>query len=61
MTGRITALSGNTVIINGETYAFTEATRYVLELAARDGCEVEFVVREGAIKCVMRVPKVGAL
>lgn len=61
MTGRIDSLQGNRVTINGTTYAFAEAVRWVLELSALDGCELDFAVIDGKVTKVCRVfPKVKA-
>lgn len=52
---RVTRISGNHVTLNGQTYEFPEAVRWVLELSALDGCEVEVVIVDGKVKCVSRV------
>jgi hypothetical protein len=55
VTGRIDTLTADRVTINGTPYAFAEAVRWVLELSALDGCELDFAVIDGAITKVCRV------
>jgi len=55
MTARVDAISGNRVTLGGETFEFPEAVRWVLELSALDGQEVEVVVVDGKVRAVSRV------
>lgn len=52
---RVTRIEGNRVTLGGETYEFPEAVRWVLELSAMDGCEVEVMLRDGKVAYVARV------
>lgn len=52
---RVTRIEGNRVTLGGETYEFPEEVRWVLELSAMDGCEVEVVVVDGKVRAVSRV------
>lgn len=55
MTGRVSAITANRVTIDGATYDFPEGVRWVLELSALDGVEVEYVVIGGIVTKVCRV------
>lgn len=57
MSGRIDALNGDLVTIAGQTYQFPETLRWILELSARDGCEVEVFVVGGVVRSATRVPR----
>lgn len=55
MTARVQSVTDNRVTIDGATYDFPEAVRWVLELSALDGVEVDYAVIGGTVTKACRV------